>query len=120
MKRYVRLGINIDHVATLRNARGENYPEVTEAARIVEKSGADLLTVHVREDRRHINEKDLGDILNVINIPVNLEIGANSEMVKIANEYKPKYVCFVPEKRKEVTTEGGLDVINNFDKLKKF
>ena len=86
MKRHVRLGINIDHVATLRNARGENYPEVTEAARIVEKTGADLVTVHVREDRRHINEKDLGDILNAINIPVNLEIGANSEMIKIANE----------------------------------
>ena len=120
MKRYVRLGINIDHVATLRNARGENYPKVTEAARIVEKSGADLVTVHVREDRRHINEKDLGKILNVINIPVNLEIAANSEMVKIAIEHKPKYVCFVPEKRQEVTTEGGLDVINNFDKLKKF
>ena len=119
MKRYVRLGINIDHVATLRNARGESYPEVTEAAKIVEKSGADLVTVHVREDRRHINEKDLGDILNVINIPVNLEIGANLEMIKIANEYKPKYVCFVPEKRQEITTEGGLDVINNFDKLKK-
>ena len=119
MKRYVRLGINIDHVATLRNARGENYPEVIEAARIVEKSGADLLTVHVREDRRHINEKDLGDILNVINIPVNLEIAANSEMVNIAVEYKPKCVCFVPEKRQEITTEGGLDVVNNFDKLKK-
>ena len=119
MKRHVRLGINIDHVATLRNARGENYPEVTEAARIVEKSGADLVTVHVREDRRHINEKDLGDILNAIKIPVNLEIGANSEMIKIAKEYKPKCVCFVPEKRQEITTEGGLDVINNFDKLKK-
>ena len=118
MKRHVRLGINIDHVATLRNARGENYPEVTEAARIVEKSGADLVTVHVREDRRHINEKDLGDILNAINIPVNLEIGANFEMIKIAKEYKPKCVCFVPEKRQEITTEGGLDVINNFDKLK--
>ena len=96
MKRYVRLGINIDHVATLRNARGENYPEVTEAARIVENCGADLVTVHVREDRRHISEKDLGDILNAINIPVNLEIGANMEMVKIAIEYKPKFVCFVP------------------------
>ena len=119
MKRYVRLGINIDHVATLRNARGENYPEVTEAARIVENCGADLVTVHVREDRRHISEKDLGDILNAINIPVNLEIGANMEMVKIAIEYKPKFVCFVPEKRQEITTEGGLDVINNFDKLKK-
>ncbi len=119
MKRYVRLGINIDHVATLRNARGENYPEVLEAARIVEKSGADLVTVHVREDRRHINEKDLGDILNVINIPVNLEIAANSEMVNIAIEYKPRCVCLVPEKRQEITTEGGLDVVNNFDKLKK-
>ena len=119
MRRYVRLGINIDHVATLRNARGENYPEVTEAAKIVEKSGADLVTVHVREDRRHINEKDLGDILNVINIPVNLEIAANPEMVKIAIEYKPKCVCIVPEKRQEITTEGGLDVVNNFDKLKK-
>ena len=119
MKRHVRLGINIDHVATLRNARGENYPQVTEAAKIVEKSGADLVTVHVREDRRHINEKDLGDILNVINIPVNLEIGANSEMVKIAIEYKPKCVCFVPENRQEITTEGGLDVLNNFNKLKK-
>ena len=119
MKRYVRLGINIDHVATLRNARGENYPEVSEAAKIVEKSGADLVTVHVREDRRHINEKDLEDILNIINIPVNLEIAANSEMVNIAIEYKPKFVCFVPEKRQEITTEGGLDVINNFDKLKK-
>lgn len=118
MKRYVRLGINIDHVATLRNARGENYPDVIEAAKIVEKSGADLVTVHVREDRRHINEKDLGDILNVIKIPVNLEIAANPEMVEIAIEHKPKYVCLVPEKRQEITTEGGLDVVNNFDKLK--
>ena len=119
MNRYVRLGINIDHVATLRNARGENYPEVIDAAKIVEKSGADLVTVHVREDRRHINEKDLGDILNVINIPVNLEIAANPEMIKIAVEHKPKCVCIVPERRQEITTEGGLDVVNNFDKLKK-
>ncbi len=119
MKRYVRLGINIDHVATLRNARGENYPKVTEAAKIVEKSGADLLTVHVREDRRHINEKDLSDILNVINLPVNLEIAANLEMIDIAINNKPKFVCLVPEKRSEITTEGGLDVIKNFDNLKK-
>ena len=119
MKRHIRLGINIDHVATLRNARGENYPEVTEAAKIVEKSKADLITVHVREDRRHINEKDLGDILDVINIPLNLEIAANTEMVNIAIEYKPKYVCFVPEKRQEITTEGGLDVVKNFDNLQK-
>ena len=119
MNRYIRLGINIDHVATLRNARGENYPEVIDAAKIAEKSGADLVTVHVREDRRHINEKDLGDILNVINIPVNLEIAANPEMIKIAVEHKPKCVCIVPERRQEITTEGGLDVVNNFDKLKK-
>ena len=118
MRRYLRLGINIDHVATLRNARGENYPEVVEAAKIVEKSGADLVTVHLREDRRHINENDLGDILNVINIPLNLEIAANPEMVKIAIEHKPKCVCIVPEKRQEITTEGGLDVVNNYDKLK--
>ena len=119
MKRYVRLGVNIDHVATLRNARGENYPEVVEAAKIVEKSGADLITVHVREDRRHINERDLGEIINVINIPVNLEIAANSEMIKIAKKLKPSSICFVPEKRQEITTEGGLDVIKNYDNLKK-
>ena len=119
MKRYVRLGVNIDHVATLRNARGENYPEVVEAAKIVEKSGADLITVHVREDRRHINEKDLGEIINVINIPVNLEIAANPEMIEIAKSFKPKSICFVPEKRQEITTEGGLDVIKNYDNLKK-
>ena len=119
MKRYVRLGVNIDHVATLRNARGENYPEVVEAAKIVEKSGADLITVHVREDRRHINERDLGEIINVINIPVNLEIAANSEMIEIAKNLKPKSICFVPEKRQEITTEGGLDVIKNYDNLKK-
>lgn len=118
MKRHVRLGINIDHVATLRNARGENYPDVIEAAKIVEKSGADLVTVHVREDRRHINENDLEDILNTINIPLNLEIAANTEMVHIAIKFKPNSICFVPEKRQEITTEGGLDVIKNFDHLK--
>ena len=119
MKRYVRLGINIDHVATLRNARGENYPEVVEAAKIVEKSGADLVTVHLREDRRHINEKDLENILNVISIPLNLEIAVNSEMVNIATKLKPNSICFVPENRQEITTEGGLDVIKNFDHIKK-
>ena len=119
MKRQVRLGINIDHVATLRNARGENYPKVVEAAKIVEKSGADLITVHVREDRRHINETDLGDILNVVKIPINLEIAANPEMIKIANIHKPKSICLVPEKREEITTEGGLDVVKNFENLKK-
>ena len=119
IKRHIRLGINIDHVATLRNARGENYPEVVQAAKIVEKAGADLITVHVREDRRHINERDLGDVLDIVNIPVNLEIAANPQMVDIAIKFKPKYICFVPEKRQEVTTEGGLDVIKNFVKLQK-
>jgi len=119
MTKYVRLGINIDHVATLRNARGENYPEVIQAAKIVEKSGADLITVHVREDRRHINETDLEDILNIANIPVNLEIASNPEMINIANKFKPSFICFVPEKREEITTEGGLDVIKNFANLKK-
>ena len=119
MNRHVRLGINIDHVATLRNARGGDTPKVTEAAKVVEESGADLITVHVREDRRHINEKDLGDILDTVNIPVNLEIAANSEMIDIAINYHPKFVCFVPENRKEITTEGGLDVINNFKELNK-
>ena len=97
MNRYVRLGINIDHVATLRNARGENYPEVINAAKIVEKSGADLVTVHVREDRRHINEKDLENILNKISIPLNLEIATNTEMVNIATKFKPNSICFILE-----------------------
>ncbi len=118
MNKHVRLGVNIDHVATLRNARGEKYPEIIKAAKIVENSGADLITVHVREDRRHINENDLGDILKVIQIPLNLEIAANSEMVSIAMNYKPNSICFVPEKRQEITTEGGLDVVRNYDKLK--
>ena len=119
MNRHIRLGINIDHVATLRNARGGDFPEVTKAARIVEESGADLITVHVREDRRHINENDLEHILDTVNIPLNLEIAANSEMIGIATKYNPKFVCLVPENRKEVTTEGGLDVAKNFKKLSK-
>ena len=117
MNRYIRLGVNIDHVATLRNARGGNFPDVIKAAKIVEESGADLITVHVREDRRHINENDLKNILNTVNIPVNLEIAANSEMIEIATQYNPKFVCFVPENRKEITTEGGLDVVKNFKAL---
>ena len=116
---HIRLGVNIDHVATIRNARGGNLPELSRAAKIVEDSGADLLTVHLREDRRHINEIDLETILNTINIPLNLEIAANPEMVLIAKKYKPHSVCFVPENRQELTTEGGLDVCLNFNNLKK-
>ena len=119
MNRYVRLGINIDHVATLRNARGGSFPEVIKAAKVVEDSCADLITVHVREDRRHINENDLKNILDTINIPVNLEIAANSEMIGIATQQNPEFVCFVPENRKEITTEGGLNVTKNFKELSK-
>ena len=119
MNRYIRLGVNIDHVATLRNARGGNFPDVIKAAKIVEESGADLITVHVREDRRHINENDLKNILNFVNIPVNLEIAANPEMIEIGTQCNPKFVCFVPENRKEITTEGGLDVAKNFKELSK-
>ena len=118
-KNHIRLGVNIDHVATIRNARGGNLPELSRAAKIVESSGADLLTVHLREDRRHVNEIDLETILNTINIPLNLEIAANPEMVLIAKKYKPHSVCFVPENRQELTTEGGLDVCLNFNYLKK-
>jgi pyridoxine 5-phosphate synthase len=115
----IRLGVNIDHVATLRNARGGNHPEITKAAIIAENAGADLITVHVREDRRHVNEDDLKSILSVIKIPLNLEIAANSDMIAIANRHKPHSVCFVPENRKEITTEGGLDVRKYFNKLTK-
>ena len=118
MTENIRLGVNIDHVATLRNARGGKHPEISMAAKIAENAGADLITVHVREDRRHVNEDDLKSILDVINIPLNLEIAANNEMIAIVNKYKPHSVCFVPENRKEITTEGGLDVIKNFEKLK--
>jgi len=113
------LGVNIDHIANVRQARRTVEPDPVQFAFLAELGGADSITVHLREDRRHINEKDLGDILKVVNIPVNLEIGANSEMIKIANKYKPKCVCFVPEKRQEITTEGGLDVKTNLEHLKK-
>ena len=117
--RYIRLGVNIDHVATLRNARGGRCPDIIRAAKLVESSKADIITVHLREDRRHINEMDLKSILNVINIPLNLEIAVNSEMIAIAQNYNPNSICFVPENREELTTEGGLDVVSNFCKIQK-
>ena len=119
MVRNIRLGVNIDHVATLRNARGGNHPEITNAALVAQSSGADLITVHLREDRRHINENDLENLLRIINIPLNLEIAATTEMIELANKYKPQSICFVPENRLEITTEGGLNVSKNFNKLKK-
>jgi pyridoxine 5-phosphate synthase len=115
----IRLGVNIDHVATVRNARGEIYPSPLRAAILAEKYGADSVTIHLREDRRHINELDLKLIKSKLNIPFNLEIAATKEMLKIALKYKPPFICIVPEKRKEVTTEGGLNLDFKNDFLKK-
>ena len=112
MKR-IRLGVNIDHVATVRNARGESYPSPLRAALLAEKNGADSVTIHLREDRRHINEFDLKKIIKKLTIPLNLEIAATKEMLKIALRSKPPFICIVPEKRKEITTEGGLNLDHN-------
>ena len=112
MKR-IRLGVNIDHVATVRNARGESYPSPLRAAILAEKNGADSVTIHLREDRRHINEFDLKKIIKKLMIPVNLEIAATKEMLNIASRSKPPFICIVPEKRKEITTEGGLNLNHN-------
>ena len=106
----IRLGVNIDHVATVRNARGEEYPSPLRAAIIAEKYGAHSVTIHLREDRRHIKDLDLKEIKRKLKIPLNLEIAATNEMVNIALKHKPNFVCIVPEKRKEITTEGGLNL----------
>ena len=106
----IRLGVNIDHVATVRNARGEKYPSPLRSALLAEKNGADSITIHLREDRRHINETDLKQIKSKLNIPLNLEIASTKEMLKIALKSKPQFICIVPEKRKEITTEGGLNL----------
>lgn len=115
----VRLGVNIDHVATVRNARGEIYPSPLRAAILAEKNGADSITIHLREDRRHINEFDLKSIIKKLKIPLNLEIAATNEMLKIAIRSKPPFICIVPEKRKEITTEGGLNLNYNKNFLRK-
>ena len=109
----IRLGVNIDHVATVRNARGELYPSPLRAALLAQKKGADSITIHLREDRRHINELDLKQIKSKLKIPLNLEIAATKEMLNIALRSKPPFICIVPEKRKEVTTEGGLNLNYN-------
>ena len=110
----IRLGVNIDHVATVRNARGEMYPSPLRAALIAQKNGADSVTIHLREDRRHINDSDLKNIKSKLKIPLNLEIAATNEMLKIALKRRPPFICIVPEKRKEITTEGCLNL--NFRK----
>ena len=114
----IRLGVNIDHVATVRNARGEIYPSPLRAALLAQKSGADSVTIHLREDRRHINEFDLKQIKKKLKIPLNLEIAATREMLRIALKNKPPFICIVPEKRKEITTEGGLNLNYNKNFLK--
>ena len=113
-----RLGVNIDHVATIRNARGEKYPNPLKAALLAEESGADSITIHLREDRRHIRDYDLKNIKKKLRIPLNLEMAPTKDMLKIAIKHKPHYICLVPEKRSEVTTEGGLN-LNNKKKLLK-
>ena len=115
----IKLGVNIDHVATIRNARGENYPDPVNAALIAQKSGANSITIHLREDRRHIRDYDLKNIKKKIRIPLNLEIAPTNEMLKIALKHRPDYVCIVPEKRSEITTEGGLNLKSNKNFLKK-
>ena len=112
-----RLGINIDHVATIRNARGEGHPNILNAAKYVMKLGADSITIHLREDRRHINDKDLITLSKFKKIPINLELSINKKITKLAIKCKPKFVCLVPEKRNEVTTEGGLNLKKNSKKI---
>ena len=117
MARKIRLGVNIDHIATLRNARGGLHPDPVRAAKIVEASGADGITIHLREDRRHIRDQDVRDIISLSSLPVNLEMAASSEMLSIACEVEPNAVCIVPENRIEITTEGGLAVASQQQKL---
>ena len=107
----IKLGVNIDHVATLRQARKGVWPDVIMAAKICEMAGADQITVHLREDRRHIQDRDVEVLRQVLHIRLNLEMGANDDIIRIAHRVKPDVVCLVPERRQEVTTEGGLDVI---------
>lgn len=114
----LELGINIDHVATLRNARGTVYPDPLKAARLAEEAGADLITLHLREDRRHIKDADLMALRPLIQTRMNLECAVTPEMINIACQVQPQDVCLVPEKREEVTTEGGLDVIGHFEVVK--
>ena len=114
---YLRLGVNIDHVATIRNARGGGFPDPVRAARLAAAAGADGITAHLREDRRHISDNDIDRLVNAIDLPLNLEIAATEEMLAIALRHKPHAACIVPEKRREVTTEGGLDVAGGHNHL---
>ena len=115
-----RLGINIDHIATIRNARGSYHPDPLTAAKYVMKCGANSVTIHLREDRRHIKDIDVVKICGNKKIPVNLELSLNNKILKIALQNKPNFVCIVPENRQEITTEGGLNLFKNKNKIKKF
>ena len=114
----LKLGVNIDHVATLRQARGVAYPDPMQAAFIAVDAGADSITIHLREDRRHIQERDVEMLKSALTVPMNLEMAATDAMLDLALHYKPEYVCLVPEKRQEITTEGGLNVASQVDKIK--
>ncbi|NOC94056.1 pyridoxine 5'-phosphate synthase [Ruegeria sp. HKCCD6228] len=117
---HLRLGVNIDHVATVRNARGGDYPDPLRAAKLAEEAGADGITAHLREDRRHISDVDIDGLMEVLSVPLNFEMAATPEMQKIALRHKPHAVCIVPEKREERTTEGGLEVAREENKLAHF
>lgn len=114
----IRLGVNVDHVATLRQARGTPYPDPVEAALIAAGAGADSITIHLREDRRHIQDHDLTRLVSVCPVPVNLEVALTDEMLAIASRAAPRYACLVPERREERTTEGGLDVAGHLADVK--
>ncbi|CAM9913297.1 MAG: pyridoxine 5'-phosphate synthase [Mameliella sp.] len=116
----LRLGVNIDHVATVRNARGSAYPDPVRAAKLAEASGADGITAHLREDRRHISDADIDALMDQLSVPLNFEMAATDEMQKIALRHRPHAVCIVPEKREERTTEGGLEVAREENRLAHF
>ncbi len=116
----LRLGVNIDHVATIRNARGGGHPDPVEAARLAARAGADGITAHLREDRRHITDRDIVRLSEEIDLPLNLEMAATDEMLAIALKHRPHAACIVPEKREERTTEGGLDAAGQHNRLKRF
>ncbi|MEQ9448057.1 MAG: pyridoxine 5'-phosphate synthase, partial [Rhodospirillaceae bacterium] len=114
---YLRLGVNVDHVATVRNARGGVHPDPVRAALLAVSAGADGITAHLREDRRHISDDDISRLMSELDVPLNLEMAATEEMLAIALRHKPHAVCLVPEKREERTTEGGLDIAAGHDHL---
>jgi len=114
----IRLGVNIDHVATLRQLRGTAYPDPIKAALLAEKAGADAITLHLREDRRHIQDEDVETLRRKLRVPMNLEMAATRQMLQIARRIHPQHACLVPERRQELTTEGGLDVLRHFKRIK--